>query len=454
MKGKRSAKEHFLGKAIARELKKWKAGELEDLSWLESISHHPSFWLIWEGISAKINEDLKKQGLWHRDDDGTVIPQENGIPGLKKRKSFEGETLDDADESIYDPEALDEFYLDARISEDADIEDEASSTESEVGGDSLHPYLPRLATPASGLLMRRYPLDLKESLARDLFDAYAYLTGENRSLLPALCFFEVGINDLETFEEVWREVYAGGPFHKNGKKFDFMEFQKDKLRLFHRLKKERERYFLRNPYIRDKQGAATIWERFEAAIASLTRKQWNVVKQVRVKRRPQVEVAKEFRISLDSLRNRLELVELKLRRAVPELAPFFPSTTYRSSAKTNYAYDGLFDKREKPRALYRVDPKTWEKKEIPLRRGRPKQKEGVKAALIKAWAHDTTPVPDFSFTDFFTHLLPKGALDRQSAGESAPHDRASGKHSFRDRADAHVKKRSFSDLTDDELSED
>ena len=108
--------------------------------------------------------------------------------------------------------------------------------------------------------MRRYPLDLKESLARDLFDSYIYLTGENRALLPALCFFEVGINDAETFAEIRSEVYEGGPFHKGGKEFDFAEFQMDKLRLFHRLKREKERYFLRNPYIRDKNSVARGWQ--------------------------------------------------------------------------------------------------------------------------------------------------------------------------------------------------
>lgn len=457
MKGRQGPVEHFLGKAIRRELKKWKAGEIEDLSWLAAISSHKHFWLIWEGISAKVNADLKSQGLWHRDDDSVVIPEENGTPSLKKRKSFALETSPDADESIYDPEALDEIYFEARIAEDDEVTEdvnEANDNDGETGADSLHPYLPRLSTPSSHLLMRRYPLDLKKSLARDLFDSYAYLTGENRALLPALCFFEVGISDAETFAEIRREVYEGGPFHKAGKEFDFSEFQKDKLRLFHRLKREKKRFFLRNPYVHDKNGVASLWERFEAAIASLTRKQWNVIKQVRVKRRPQVEVAREFRISLDSLRNRLESAELKLRRALPELAGFFPSTTYRNSAKTNYSYDGLFDKREKARPLYRIDPETKEKHEIPLRKGRPKPKAGVNPALIKAWAHETTPVPDFSFTDFFTQLYPRGAIERQSAGENAPHDRASGRHSFHERSKAHAKKRSSSELTDDEQSED
>jgi hypothetical protein len=459
MKAKKSAEAYFLGKAISRELKKWKAGKIKDLSWLSSFATSPSFWLVWEGISAKINEDLKAQGLWHRDGDGVVIPQENGIPSLKKRKSYSAEKLDDADESIYDPEALDEIYLEERIAEGEELEPEdgatdAAPTNEEQGGDSLHPYLPRLAVPSSHLLMRRYPLDLKESIARDLFDSYAYLTGVNRSLLPALCFFEVGINEPETFKRVWEEAYQGGQFHKSGKKFSFEDFQKDKLRLFHRLKRERERYFDRNPWLKQEKRKVSLWERFFEAYNSLTRKQWNALKQVRVKRRTQEDVAKDMRIDPESLRNRLESAELKFRRAIPELAGFFPSKTHRKSQKTNYIHDGLFDKREKAASLYRIDLETGEKTEIPKRKGKKKYKKGVDVARIKAWAHDSTPVPDFSFTDFFTGLISDGALLRQKAGEKAFHDRVSGRHSFSDRMKAHEKRRSSSDFPDDEPSDD
>ncbi len=198
----------------------------------------------------------------------------------------------------------------------------------------------------------------------------------------------------------------------------------------------------------------SLWERFFEAYNSLTRKQWNALKQVRVKRRSQEDVANDMRIETESLRNRLESAELKFRRALPELAGFFPSKTHRKSQKTNYIHDGLFDKREKAAPLYRIDPKTGEKAEIPKRKGKKKYKEGVNVALIKAWAHDSTPVPDFSFTDFFTGLISDGALLRQKAGDKASHDRATARHSFSDRMKAHEKRRSSSDLPDDERSDE
>jgi hypothetical protein len=137
-----------------------------------------------------------------------------------------------------------------------------------------------------------------------------------------------------------------------------------------------------------------------------------------------------MRISLDSLRDRLEGAELKFRRALPELATFQPSETYKKSAKSNYSYSGLFDKREARRVapLYRVDPVTHEKWEIPPYSGEKHEPPGINKALIKAWAHDSTPVPDFSYTDYFTKLFPKAMMERMSEGE-ALHDRSSGVYS-------------------------
>jgi len=452
MREKKNSEAYFARKAVKKELKKWKTGKIQDLSWLSSLDP-ATLNLVRDGIVAKVEEDLKKEGLFRGDKDPVILPLENGIPLLVKRKPYKKETSDKATDDIYDPEGIDLEFEDALIPPDAEEWEEAYQA-LEPAGESLHPYLPKLAVSSTQFLMRRYPLDLRESLARELFDSHAFMTGENKPLLPALCFFEVGINDLETFQTVWEEAYKGGPFYLDGKKFTFQEFQKDKLKLFHRLKREKERYFKHNPWLRDKSEMASLWERFNKAHKSLTRKQWNAIKQVRVRRRSQKSVAKDMRIDVESLRDRLEGAELKFRRAIPELAGFFPSETYKQSQETNYIHDGLFDKREKAAPLYREDPKTKEKTEIPKRTGKKKYKEGMNVARIKAWAYDSTPVPDFSFTEFFTRLMPDGALLRQSAGDKAPHDCVSVKHGFTDRMKAHEKRRPSSDLPDDEPSDD
>lgn len=451
MRDKKGSEAYFAKKAVKKELKKWKTGRIKDLSWLSSLDP-ATLNLIRDGIVAKIEEDLKKEGLFRGDKDPIILPLENGIPLLVKRKPYKKETSKKATDDIYDPEGIDLGLEEAMNLLDAEEEEEGN--ERLEAGDSLHPYLPRLAVSSSHQLMRRYPLDLRESLAREIFDSHAFMTGENKSLLPALCFFEVGINDPETFQAVWEEAYKGGPFHLSGKEFSFAEFQKDKLRLFHRLKREKERYFAHNPWLKEKSEMASLWERFNGAYKSLTRKQWNAIKQVRVKRRTQKNVAKDMRIDVESLRDRLESAELKFRRAIPELAGFFPSETYKTSQEANYIHDGLFDNREKVAPLYRIDLETGEKTEIPKRTGKKKYKAGVNVARIKAWAYDSTPVPDFSFTEFFTRLMPEGALLRQSAGDKAPHDRVSVKHSFTDRMVAHEKRRSSPALPDDDPSDD
>ncbi len=94
------------------------------------------------------------------------------------------------------------------------------------------------------------------------------------------------------------------------------------------------------------------------------------------------------------------------------------------------SYSGLFDKREAKRVapLFRVDPVTREKHEITPYAGEKRERPGGNKSLIKAWAHDSTPVPDFSYTDYFTKLFPKAMIERMSEGE-ALHDRSSGVYS-------------------------
>lgn len=134
---------------------------------------------------------------------------------------------------------------------------------------------------------------------------------EEKDLFPALCFFEVGIEDEETFNHIKREVFGK---RLEGRKFTFPQYKKDQLRLFRLIKAEKEKFFLHNRFLLRAASQVTkdpekqlmsLWARFEAARKSLTIKQWNALKQVKVKKRKQTSVAKDMRISIDSLRDRL-----------------------------------------------------------------------------------------------------------------------------------------------------
>lgn len=78
-------------------------------------------------------------------------------------------------------------------------------------------------------------------------------------------------------------------------------------------------------------------------------------------------------------------------------------------------YNGFFRKShsEKIHTLFRVDPKTYRKSVMPIRKGSPKLKEKVNPTLIRAWAIVSTPIPDFAETDYFLGLYPEGYINRK-----------------------------------------
>ena len=263
---KYNANDLFLKKAIYREVKNSRL-EFNNLAWLKKLPVDEAFWIRWMGISSLITAELRRKKLWHDDYDKTVAPLENGIPSLIKRKTYrvEGEEFD---ENLEYTESLDDIFGVGAITEDflVEVDEDIIFQEEnlEDAGENIHPYLPRLAAPPTHALMRRYPLDLRESLARELFDS-SYFLFKDKHLLPALCFFEVGISDRKTFYKIRQIVYRRGPFSKH-KKFGFDEYNRDKLKLFHFLKGAKRRYFDTNPCLKviSKKQRETMLGRFES----------------------------------------------------------------------------------------------------------------------------------------------------------------------------------------------
>ena len=85
--------------------------------------------------------------------------------------------------------------------------------------------------------------------------------------------------------------------------------------------------------------------------------------------------------------------------------------------------------------LHRLDPVTKERIEV-LPFPKKRKKKRINIAKIKAWAYETTPVPDFSCTDFFLGLLPKGHLDRRMSPATL-HDRSPRTGAFDKKLEAH-----------------
>lgn len=410
--------------------------ELSDLSWMHALSPKEILKAL-PAISAALDRELALKKLWRKDFDPKCTPLENGIPSLLKRTAFQDENQD-SEEAAQEADAVD--FLSEEILPTDEVEPD------DVEGVSIHPHLPLRAVSPLHRLMRSPPGDLKESIARDLFDAFYFLDHPPKDLLPALCFFEVGIESRALFDFVRREAYEGGRFHLAGKEFTFQEFQKDKLRLFHLIKRKRKSYFsLNRPLLHatkaERAKLATLWDRFDAALKKLTQKQRNAVVEVLIKKRPQTMVAHRLRISLDSLRDRLEGAEVKIRTALPELALLAPSKSHAKNRKRKYLHSGLFEKQaaEMIAPLFRIDPGTGKRTEIPFPKR--KKRQNVDQAKIRAWAYETTPVPDFSFTDYFTGLISRGALDRMSTLDTV-HDKSASRSNFASKLRAHARAQS------------
>jgi hypothetical protein len=436
--------ENFEKRALFREERK-KArltGErVGDLAWLNALPK-AQILLEWEKIEPRLIQELEKAKLWHPDYDKGMIPNENGVPSAVKSRVYakedeeeeRGEDFLDPEE-YYDPELIDEIMQSGEIVEDEEAFDGEEPEQIETDAWDVRLISPKAAFSNMNILMRRHPSCLNQSIARALFDAKYCVNNERSALLPALCFFEVGIEDEPTFTDIRAQVYLNGPFHLAGKEFNFGEFQRDKLKLSHVLKHQKMGYFDHNRWIwRSAARVAqdptklldSIWERFLKVYRSLTPKQRNAVREVHTHGRAQTQVARGMRISLDSLRDRLEGARIKFQNKLPELAPFRPSMTYKRSKRRRYLYSRLFDKEDAAtvRPLYLIDPMTNERKLIHRRQGKPKQKSDVNLSRIKAWVHSSTQVPDFGFCDYFTKLIPKGHRDRMSAAPT-PHDRGS-----------------------------
>lgn len=445
--------EAFFRKRAERNAARHKArktkAKVADLSWLNDLPIDDELRWEWDALSSVLDQELKRDLLWHPDDDKTMLPFENGVPSIAKFSDYAFENDQDlleiaSQEDPYDSENLADAVNDGVILEEEPIQDEeekvfelfeeeedkpreevevepddgeplekplsATSTANGIKSpdllDGITEILPTLAKSPMQALCRAAPRDLFLSLARDLVNSKIFNTGENKELLPALLFLEVNIQEEYLFLEVRKDAYLDGRAHRRGKEFSFADYTSERARIYRRLRAAKHNYFLQNPWLKG-QETQFIWQKFEQVYKSLTPKQRKVVVAIYVQKRTKADAARSARISYDSLRDRVSGAFLKFRKAIPELAKF---SNKRQSAP----------KRKDPTyPLYKVDPTTGKKVEIPYFEAR--YKENVNKFTIKAWAYRTTPVPDFSFTDFFLGNLPKGHLDRISA-RKAPHD--------------------------------
>ncbi|GEM_PF-6750572 len=161
----------------------------------------------------------------------------------------------------------------------------------------------------------------------------------------------------------------------------------------------------------------SIWKRFSEAYESLTEKQLEALEAVYLNMPPMTysDAAEMLRISRDSFQDRIKGAVKKIKQAMPELQFIKASDEVKTPKTKEIMYNGLFRKShsEKVHTLFRLDPRTNHKLELPIRKGPPKLKSQVNPTLIRAWAIVATPIPDFTETDYFLGLYPEGYINRR-----------------------------------------
>lgn len=161
----------------------------------------------------------------------------------------------------------------------------------------------------------------------------------------------------------------------------------------------------------------SIWKGFSETQSSLTEKQAEAVDAVYLEVPPMTytDAAEMLKISRDSFQDRIKGAVKKFKQAMPELQFIKIKDEVKVTRVKEILYNGFYRKSHEQRihAIYKVDPKTNKKVEVPPRKGPPKLRHAVNPTLIGAWAIVSTPIPDFAETDYFLGLYPEGYINRK-----------------------------------------
>ena len=275
--------------------------------------------------------------------------------------------------------------------------------------------LPILATPMLHNLMRASPRDLKQQIARQMSESHYFEDHpECRHLFRACYLMAKGVSDEEHFSVLMK---AG-----LGERFDhytFSDFRLERTKLMALIRRFMEEYFSRNPTIvralssrgePEKRDHKNFWPRFHSVWNSLTKKQRAALERVYMDQdRVSKEIAaKEFGISIDSLKSRLKTAIRKFKTEFSELIGISPKKLPRKMLKAALTHNNLwrYETAARKSKLYRIPDITsnykveinWTK----LPRSRNLDWKAV--ARIKAEIIESCPVPYFHETEYFDNM--------------------------------------------------
>lgn len=293
---------------------------------------------------------------------------------------------------------------------------------------------PKVTAPISHNLFRRNPWSIEEKIARLMIEGHFFSEhSEIEKLFPCAYFFSKSIFDRRLFIIAKYKAFENTPYQKRFRTYSFHRYKKDQILLKSIIAEILKTWFMKNNSVMESVNdyaaiqnltnfettrvVKSIWKRFSEAYESLTEKQLEALEAVYLDMPPMTysDAAEMLKISRDSFQDRIKGAVKKFKQAMPELQFIKASDEVKTPKTKEIMYNGLFRKSnaEKVHTLFRVDPRTNIKVNLPIRKGPPKQKEKVNPTLIRAWAIVATPIPDFIETDYFLGLYPERYINRK-----------------------------------------
>ena len=278
--------------------------------------------------------------------------------------------------------------------------------------------LPALAEPSINRVLRAPPASLRHQIARRMIDTrYFEDFSEHRHLHASCYLFSKNVDSREHFDDLMTAGLQRIMGH-----FSFEQYTLDKLKLVRLLDLRICDYFVRLPTVQKAlratyndddvhRDARKIWPRFYQVFESLTAKQRNALKKVYMNSATQTyeEAAADFKISIDSLQDRLTAAIQKFETEFPEFCGITPRPLPKVKLQSDLAFNGLWRESSSNHVapLYRVDLKTGARMEIPPLKARKRDDltfndiTRIKAAII-----ETTPIPYFHETFYGDGVYP------------------------------------------------
>lgn len=416
----------ILDKKIRNNFRKKSAKDINiNLSFALKTNNIKSF--EFQSYLEQVTKQLELEGLW----------REENAEALESDVFAIDDVRDEDLDKNFDPKELHVIYNPKNMSTKVDslqeLKEQGLEWQDEIFINTND--LPELTTPTIHNLLRRAPWDIYETMARKLTEGSFFSNHpELEELLPCAYFVSKSIFARELFIEVKYETFKGTPLQKIFRTYTYRKFLKDQVRLQKLTDELLKKYFHQNPFVRGnvkkllneetdikttvESRLNTIWSRFFKVFKSLTKKQKNALAAIYTDEPKMTyeEAAAQEGISKDSFQDRIRGAIKKIKQVLPELGNLSAPKTYFKSKERNLLYNGLFCKgsAKKIHPVFKLDIETNERVEVSVQKNQPlKNRITPNKTAIRAWAIDSTPVPDVIFTDFYLGLIPEGHIRRK-----------------------------------------